>query len=307
MWEAIELQELRVFLVVAQELHFGRAAERLLMNRSRVSQIIKTLEARVGGRLFDRTSRQVRLTPLGKRLRAETSAPYGELQNALASVHQAATGVAGTLRVGMYMRASAGPHMVEIVRTFETRHPGADVAFIDTGLNRSYLHALRARDIDLLAIRLPLNEPDITIGPVLACEERVLVVGEHDPLAGRESVCLEDFADRPVSDVPWFPRETIDALVPPETPSGQRLPRVVNRTVDELMMRVLLGEQVHPTVSSFLDYFAHPGLRSVPIRGLPPSLSALAWLSSSNRSPKIRAFANAAEHVLVRTELARHQ
>src|SRR5579862_158529 len=102
MWQAIELQELRVFLVVAEELHFGRAAEQLTITRSRVSQIVKSLEARIGARLFDRTSRRVRLTPAGELLLAEVSAPYRELQNALTRVHQAAAGVAGTLRIGMY-------------------------------------------------------------------------------------------------------------------------------------------------------------------------------------------------------------
>ena len=76
---AAELRELQVFLAVAEELHFGRAAERLQINRSRVSQIIKTLELRLGAQLFERTSRRVRLTPIGEQIVTEIAGPYREL------------------------------------------------------------------------------------------------------------------------------------------------------------------------------------------------------------------------------------
>jgi DNA-binding transcriptional LysR family regulator len=70
MWSAVELRELRAFIALAEELHYGRTAERLDLTPGRVSQIVRTLEVKVGGRLFDRTSRRVRLTPLGEQLRA---------------------------------------------------------------------------------------------------------------------------------------------------------------------------------------------------------------------------------------------
>jgi hypothetical protein len=60
MWPAVELREIRAFLTLAEELHFGRAAERLELSSSRLSQTIRTLEAHVGRRLFERTSRRVR-------------------------------------------------------------------------------------------------------------------------------------------------------------------------------------------------------------------------------------------------------
>src|SRR3954463_15667877 len=59
MWETIELREIRVFLALADELHFGRAAERLGVTQSRVSQSLRTLEAKLGERLVHRTSRRV--------------------------------------------------------------------------------------------------------------------------------------------------------------------------------------------------------------------------------------------------------
>jgi hypothetical protein len=162
---------------------------------------------------------------------------------------------------------------------------------------------LQASEVDMLAVRLPLRYPDITIGPVLSREERVLIVAEDDPLAARDSISYEDIAERAVSDVPAFPREMVDAFIPPVTPSGRVLRRIPNDSAESTMMRVALGIQVHPTVRSWLEHHSHPGVTSVPIRDLPPSESSLAWLST-NRSPKIAAFVRAAEDVLAGTELA---
>jgi DNA-binding transcriptional LysR family regulator len=297
MWSDVELREIRVFLVLAEELHFGRTADRLEITPSYVSQTIRTLEARLGGRLFDRTSRRVRLTPLGEGLRAGLEPAYRQVLRALEETHQAAVGVAGTLRVGMYTESLGGPHLLRIVRAFEDRHAGASVALVVTGLARNYLDILRQREVDLLATRLPVSDPDIEVGPVLSREPRVLLVARDDRLARREAVTLEDFADYPVSDNPVFPREMMDALIPPVTPAGRVYRRVTNRNLEEMMIAIAAGKQVHPTVPSFLEHYAHPGVAGIPISDLPPSLTALVWLKDGN-SPKIQAFARAAGDVL---------
>jgi len=300
-----ELRELQVFLTVAEELHFGRAAERLQINRSRVSQIIKTLELRVGARLFERTSRRVRLTPIGEQVLTEVAGPYRELRDALARVRQLANVVAGTLRIGMYVPINSGRHMAKIIRTFTAGHPGSGVELVDTGFQRDDLEWLKAGDVDMLATRLPATDPDVIVGPLLSREQRVLVVSKDDPLAEQESVCVEDFADRLVADTPAFRREMMDAFIPPRAPSGRRLRRVTTRSPEDLLLRIAIGEQVHPTVASMLAYFSHPEITSVPISDLPPSETALVWLSAT-RSTMIHGFARAAADVLARTELASH-
>lgn len=153
---------------------------------------------------------------------------------------------------------------------------------------------------------LPLTDPDITVGPVLSHEDRILLVAKDDVLAEREAASIEDLANRRVTYTPEFPREMMDAFVPPVTPSGQPVRRVASHSVEEIMMRVAIGEQAHPTVRSFVEHLSHPGIASVPIRDLPPSETALAWLTD-NRSPKIQALAHAARDVLAQTELAAYQ
>jgi DNA-binding transcriptional LysR family regulator len=297
MWAGLELREIRTFLTLAEELHYGRTADRLGVTPSRVSQTIRLLEVRVGGKLFDRTSRRVRLTPLGERLLDDAGPAYDQLHRAYAKAHEMATGVAGTLRLGTYTPVTGGPHLLEIVKTFQTRHPDCRVQLIETGLARDQLEWLRHDEADLLAMRLPFDHPDVVIGPILSREDRVVLVAEDDPLAERQSISYEDLADYTLPDGNTLPRELMDALIPPRTPSGRRINRVFAHTLTEVVMRVAAGEIVHPTVASFLDHFPTPGVTAVPIRDLRPSETALIWLKG-NRSVKIEAFARAAADVL---------
>lgn len=293
----VELREIRTFLVLAEELHFGRTADRLHLTPSRVSQTIRTLEGRVGGRLFERTSRSVRLTPAGEQLRDAAAEPFRRLHEAVQATRHATAAVAGTLRIGMYTESLGGSHLLAIVEAFEAAHPGAIVTLASLGLDRNYLDVLRAGEVDILATRLPISDPDIAIGPVLTEEQRLLLLNTTDPLAQRPSVTLEDFADRVVSDAPAFPREMMDALIPPVTPSGRRYRRRVNRSIEDMLLSIAAGKQVHPTVPSFLNHHIHPGVTGVPISDLPPSQTALAWVAA-NAAPKVAAFARIAATVL---------
>ena len=74
MWESVELREIRVFLALAEELHFGRTAQRLGLTQSRVSQTLRQLERKMGGQLVYRTSRRVALTPFGRDFRERAGA-----------------------------------------------------------------------------------------------------------------------------------------------------------------------------------------------------------------------------------------
>jgi DNA-binding transcriptional LysR family regulator len=297
MWSTVELREIRTFIVLSEELHFGRAAERLEVTPSRISQIVRTFETRLGGRLFDRTSRRVALTPLGEQLLRRVGPIYDQLERTLKETQESATGVTGTLRLGMYTPINGGPRLVEIIKTFEFRHPDCRVLVTDTGFARDQLDWLRKDDLDLLAMRLPIEDPDVTIGPVLSSEERIVALATDHPLAARESVGMDDLAGYAVADVRTLPRKMMDAFIPPRTPSGKRLRRIKIRTMGESIVRVALGETVHPTVRSLLDHSPHPGVTSVPMSDMPASKTALVWLTA-NRSVKLQAFVRAASDVL---------
>lgn len=292
----VELREIRTFLVLAEELHFGRTAERLLVTPSRVSQTISTLERRVGTRLFHRTSRDVRLTPEGEQFRTAVAQPYLQLQQAIQTSRDARTAVSETLRLGMYAEFMAGPRLFDIISSFEASHPGARVSLVGLTLQSNYLNLMRQGEVDMLVTRLPVSDPDIAVGPVLTRERRVLLVAKIDPIAQLRSVTLDDFASRVVSDAPAFPREMMDAWIPPVAPSGRRYRRRANSGSEDALLNIASGQLVHPTVPSFFAHHPHPAVTSVPIADLPPSETALAWLTAS-RSPKIAAFARTAASV----------
>ncbi|NUP83813.1 MAG: LysR family transcriptional regulator, partial [Nonomuraea sp.] len=96
----MEFRELECFVVLSEELHFARTAERLYLSPGRVSQLVGALETRIGGRLFDRTSRRVRLTALGERFLADLRPAYEAMAGAVARATAAAREVEGLLRVG---------------------------------------------------------------------------------------------------------------------------------------------------------------------------------------------------------------
>jgi len=296
-WQSVELRELRVFLRLCEDLHFANAAEGLTLSASRVSQMIRTLETRVGGRLFDRTSRRVRLTPLGSQLRQAIASAYCELESGFAATREAAIGLAGEVRLGMYTPSNGGHHLLEIVKVFQDRHRRCRVALVDTGFAREQVDWLRRGDVDLLAMRLPFLAPDVTIGPILSCEDRVVAVSAAHPLATRDSVTLEDLADCAVPEVRSLPTELEEDTVPSHTPLGRVFARVPTHTPCEALMRVATGEIVYPTVGSFVDHFRHPHVTALPLRGMPPLATALVWLTAG-RNRKVDAFVDAATGVL---------
>jgi DNA-binding transcriptional LysR family regulator len=296
MWASVGLREIRTFLILAEELHFGRTADRLGVTASRVSQTIQTLETLVGGRLFDRTSRRVRLTPLGEQLRADMAPGYKRLHAAFLAAREAATGVAGVLRLGMYSRSNGGPLLLDIVKAYQERCPASRVQLIETGFARDQFDWLRQDDVDLLAMRLPVADDDVVVGPILSRETRVLIVARDHPLASRDTIDYDDIAPYIVSDG-MLPAAMMDAFMPPVTPSGHRLRRTFVHGINEAVMRVSTGEIVHPTVRSFLDHYPHPSVVAVPIRDLPASETALVWLLG-NRSAKVTAFAEVATDVM---------
>jgi DNA-binding transcriptional LysR family regulator len=295
MWEQVELRELQVFLTISEHLHFGRAAEQLHVSHSRVSQILQELETKLGVRLFDRSSRRVTLTPSGTRLRDEIQQPYSQLRQVLRDAQASAGQATDELRLGLLFPSSGGPRLAQIIERFERRHPGAKVKIRDLRFDDP-LGPLRRGEIDVMACRLPITQPDLTVGPTLASDERILAVAINHPLADRDSISVEDLAGCKTHDAGGrLPREYLDELVPPRTPRGRRIRRqhIDSPSPTQVLAMVARGEIVHPTISSFPDHYRHPGVTFVPIRDLPPMKAGLVW-RTSDRTSAVHAFAQAA-------------
>jgi DNA-binding transcriptional LysR family regulator len=276
----VDMAQAEAFLAVAEELHFGRAAGRLHVSQPRVSRLIAALERQVGGALFERTSRRVNLTPLGEQFRGELSTAYAQLQAALDHAKRAAREAAGQLRIG-FTNTTEGPALSRLVAVFEARHPGSQATLQEVPVTDAYA-ALRAGEIDVLVHWLVVHEPDLTPGPAIDCQDRVVAVAVSHPLAGQETVSVEDLAGQPVVRPPAaFPPALWEALVPANTPSGMPIPQAHEaRSLHEVWAMVARGLIVHPTVASTAQLLRRDDIVLIPISDLPPIRLGLIWCTA---------------------------
>ena len=297
MWELVELRELRVFLTLYEELHFGRTAERLRLSQTRITQTIQELETKLGTPLFVRTSRRVTPTPAGRQLHEQAGPVYEQLRHVLRAIHEANREIAGELRLGLDGPSSGGRALPHIISLFTSRHPDCSVHVTETGIGDP-IGPLRRGEFDLIALDLPVNQPDLVIGPILRRDERLIGLATNHPLAKRDSVSLEDIADYETHDGGGSqPAEKIDAWSPPRTPAGRPIRRqhLTNPTFSQIFALVAAGEIVH--FASNPLFLTYPGVVYRPITDMPPIESALTWLASE-QTTAVRAFADAARDTL---------
>jgi len=300
-WESIELREMRVLLVFSEELHFGRTAERLGLTQSRVSQSLRELETKLGSQLVHRTSRRVELTSLGERFVPDARTAYDRLARVLEKAYDANHSFEGVLRLGLLSPPSGGGQLIAIIEAFEARFSGCRVEVRELPWTDA-LEPLRRGEIDVVATRLPLRQPDIVVGPVLSRDTRLLAVSRSHELAGLAEISFEQIADYPVAAleaIPGFPPELVEELIPRTTPSGRPIRRAheVPRTPSELALLIARGRIVHPTTRAFAEHWGHPNVVYVPIPDMPRTSSGLAW-SRRNGDPKVREFVRTAGEIL---------
>jgi DNA-binding transcriptional LysR family regulator len=287
MWRDLELRELRIFLTLADELHFGRTAERLGISQPGVSEAVRVLESRLGVKVFDRTSRRVRLTSAGEALKASLVPALAALDQALAQTSELSSSVRGLLRVG-FVLTTEGPALSRLVSAFQARYPACEVRLTEVETFDAY-RPLRRDDIDVLCNWLAVDEPDLTAGTVFARYQRALVVAPAHRLAGQPAVSVEELAGEEVALLPSStPAAVYDLLIPPRTPSGRPIRRTQPaQTVNEVLSLVARGLIVHPT-SSTIPIFNRDDVVLVPISDLPPLPLGLVWCTS-RENPRIRA------------------
>lgn len=186
------LRQLRYFVAVAEERHFGRAAERLHMAQPPLSQQIRRLEAEVGVELFARTTRRVDLTEAGRAYLARAREILGSVDEAAEEARRVAAGVVGRLAIGCVGSATYSV-LPALARRLSDELPGVDFAFRGEMLVADQVDALRAGTIDVALLRPPVLDRTLAVTPLR--EERLVVAVPVDhPLAARASIRLRDLA-----------------------------------------------------------------------------------------------------------------
>ncbi|MFE0458620.1 LysR family transcriptional regulator [Kitasatospora sp. NPDC058965] len=288
----MELRDIEIFLTLAQELHFGRTAERLRVSQARVSQSVSRQERRLGVVLFDRTSRRVSLTPVGRRLRDDLQQAVDLLKEGLDRAEAAGLAEGRTLRLGVF--GHAGHELRALTDAFRARYPGSDIQFREINGSDPFT-ALRSGAHHVNVLWLPVAEPDFTVGPTVLTGGRVLAVAADHPLAARGTASLEDLADHQVVDLgPGAPEYWVASMVPIRTPGGRRIPRgPAAHTFHEILALVASGQCVHPLGEIAARYSSPPGIVFLPVEDAPELRWALVW-RSADESPAVRALARTA-------------
>jgi DNA-binding transcriptional LysR family regulator len=300
---SVSTDQLEVFLVLADELHFGRTATRLHLSQPQVSRLIAGLERLVGGRLFDRTSRSVRLTPLGRQLQERVRPHYDGIIAAMAEARDAVRRTAGTLVLG-FTSTTEGEPLQRLVRAFETAHPDCQVVFDEIAAVGPHWDRLRSGDVDVMVNWLLIDEPDLTAGPAIHHDPRVVAVAADHLMAGARSVSIEDLADHEDAFNESTPRAIMEGFLPPTTPLGRPLRRSVPvGGMRALWANVAAGRIVHATVDSLRHQVTRDDIVFVPIHDLPPLPLGLVWCTA-HENARIRALAQVARTLHGRTAAA---
>lgn len=208
----MELRHLEVFVAVAEERSFSRAADRLHVVQSAVSATIRNLEADLGVELLRRTSRRVELTDAGAEVLPQARVTLAAAQATRDAADQVRGGLRGTVRLGiMQVQRGTGFRVARLLAAFGAEHPGVRVVAEQRG---SAIQATDVREgrLDLALVGLPEEElAGLRVDP-LTREDLFVGLPRGHRLAGRSSLSLAEIADEPFVDVPphWGTRVVTD-------------------------------------------------------------------------------------------------
>jgi DNA-binding transcriptional LysR family regulator len=228
----MELRHLRYFVGVAEEQHFGRAAERLHIVQPALSRQIQDLEREMGFPLFDRLPRGVRLNAAGKLFLADARRILQDVEDAKRRAERIAHGKSGTLRIGIATAVSWHGMVADVFRRFRRELPDAELELHHL-LSVDQVEAISTGRLDagFAASLLPMNQE---LAHWRIAEDRmVLAVPKGHPLTKRREVRLRDLRGLPFI---WFPRWVnpifFDQLMQGCSRGGLRTPRVVQEAAD---------------------------------------------------------------------------
>jgi DNA-binding transcriptional LysR family regulator len=191
----MNLRQLRYFIVLAEELHFRRAAERLNITQSPLTLAIQELEREMGGRLFHRTQRRVSLTEAGAAFLIDARSILEKVQASLQATRGLLSGESGQLRLGLTPATALLPFLAHTIHGFRTAHPDVRLTVKELS-SAEQLKALHSRDLDACVIRMPVTREPASVGSVKLVRDRLLVAMHREhPLRNRSELTIADLKD----------------------------------------------------------------------------------------------------------------
>ncbi|GAB3362325.1 MULTISPECIES: LysR family transcriptional regulator [Amycolatopsis] len=294
----MDLQQLRAFTAVAEHLHFGRAAQSLHLAQPHLTRIVRALEADLGVRLFERSTRRVEITPAGAALVERARAMLELEAEARASVVAADRGQIGRVRM-VFAGPSAQQAVGELARTVREQHPGIDLELQPGRYGEVAVSDLLHNQTDLALARFP-RPPAGVSSRAVSRDRCVVAIPAGHPLADAERIRFADFRGEPFIAFPEsFGSAIRDILVERCQAAGFAV-RFVQTSPDTWTSITLVsaGVGLHFTMAGALTHLPLDGVR---VRELaepaPPLIVYLIW-RSDDRSPALRTVLRTAEDLL---------
>ena len=289
----MDVGQLRSFLAVAEELHFGRAAERLHVAQPPLSRTIKQLERELGTRLFDRNTRSVSLTSSGQALVAPALEVLDALRRAEAAVRSAGDGEAGLVRIA-FAGVSTHRLVAALARVARSRRPGIELELSSQNFAQPAMKKLVQGGTDIALGRWDVVPAEVSAQVVMP-DSLVLALPDTHPLAGARRLSITRLAGDSFVSLP--PHE--GAVLPDRL---RRLARangfvadVVQVAPDTQTALALVSAEVgcHLTLASVARNATDPHVVFVPLDepALDPALDVhlrAAW-RRADKNPAVRA------------------
>lgn len=281
----MDLRQLRTFVAVARERHFGRAAERLHVAQPAVSQQIRTLEADLGARLFDRTSRSVDLTAAGRTLLAGAPDILERMAQLTEATRATARVLRGELRLN-YARTSPVGIATDIVEEFRRLHPEVTL-LTDSATTARSLAQLRDGALDAAFMRLPLvGQPELSVLEV-GTDPLVAALPARHRLARRRALSPSDLQGErlvfwPRAQGPGFHDWIVEHLF------GGRMPEVarIEPDTEQMVRAVAHGEGCAVTTAARASLLSMRGVVFKPFADPAPATPlGLVWQSAEVSAP----------------------
>ncbi|MFH9042940.1 LysR family transcriptional regulator [Streptomyces sp. NPDC017966] len=287
----VHLRDLRYFLVVAEELHFTRAAERLYVSQPALSKQIRALERRLGTELFRRDRQGVALTTAGTALLPHARRLLAAWEEGAAAVERAAR--RSTLVVGMSTSLGRGGLLPAIRSRFTAAHPDTEVRLRQVSWEDPTA-GLADGGADVAFVWLPMPDAGRYEWTVVVEEPRLVALPEAHPLTVRADLTLADLADEPFLALPPSTGVLRDHwLALDERPGGPPLIGAEIAGTEETYEALVAGLGICLVAAGNAPLLTLGGVTTRPVHGLSPTRFALAWRTQDGARPLVRGYVEA--------------
>ncbi len=261
----LSIRGLHALTTVIEEGHFGRAAARLFVTVSALSQQIRRLEQQVGTRLVNREAHPIALTPAGEQFLPHARRVLEAAEGAALAIARFERRQDRVLRIG-FINGVAGPATNALLSRL---HGKIELTQLDWP---EQLTAVASGSVDACFIRPPLPEQEGLVFEPLAVEPRVATVHRGHRLAGRPSISISELdGEVHIDTEPEVPKSWIRWWAVDPRPSGARVEYgPVIRTMEEQLQVVASGAAISITAASIADYYSGVGVDFIPIDDVEP-------------------------------------